>query len=66
LLFRRAQRLVLALDRLSRTTNHEVAAAANNSALSALFEDVRARPDFQPAQFAADLASFRTTMERGP
>jgi len=66
LLFRRAQRLVLALDRHSRATNHQVAAAANNSALSALFEDVRARPDFQPTKFAADLASFRTTMERAP
>ena len=40
------------------------AASATNSALSALFEDVRARPDFQPAKFAADLASFRATMER--
>jgi hypothetical protein len=66
LLFRRAQRLVLALDRLSRATNHQVAASATNSALSALFEDIRARPDFQPAKFATDLASFRTTMERAP
>jgi Cytochrome c554 and c-prime len=66
LLFRRAQRLVLALDRLIRATNHQVAASDTKSALSALFEDVRARPDFQPAKFAADLASFRTTTERAP
>jgi hypothetical protein len=66
LLFRRAQRLTLALDRLSRATKHRATASASNSAVSALIEDVRAGPDFQPAKFAADLASFRATMERGP
>ena len=66
LLFRRAQRLVLALDRLSRVVDPRIVASATNSALSALFEDIRARPDFNPAKFAADLASFRATMEPGP
>jgi hypothetical protein len=66
LLFRRAQRLVLALDRLWHGVIPRIVASATNSALSALFEDVRARPDFQPAKFAADLASFRATIERGP
>jgi hypothetical protein len=66
LLFRRAQRLVLALDRLSRATNHQVAASTASAAPAALFEDVRARPDFQPAKFAADLATFRTTIEPTP
>ncbi len=61
LLFRRAARLVLALDRLSRAVG-----STPNPALAALVEDVRAQPDFQPAKFAADLATFRTTMERTP
>jgi hypothetical protein len=65
-LFRRAQRLVLALDRLSRARNHQVAASPTNAAPAALFEDVRARADFQPAKFAADLATFRTTIEPIP
>jgi len=62
LLFRRAQRLVLALDRLSRAAGPQ-AGAAN---LGALFADVQTRPDFQPAKFAADLKTFRTTLERAP
>jgi hypothetical protein len=66
LLFRRAQRLVLALDRLARVVDHLAAAAPRSPALTALFEDVRVRPDFQPAKFAADLESFRATIERGP
>ncbi len=61
LLFRRAARLVLALDRLSHAIG-----STPNPALDALVEDVRVRPDFQPAKFAADLATFRTTMERTP
>jgi len=63
--FPHAQRLVLALDRLSGARENGKEAAAR-SALAVLFEDIRARPDFQPAKFAADLASFRATMERGP
>jgi hypothetical protein len=66
LLFRRAARLVLALDRLSHAVDHEVAASAPSAALHALFEDVRARTDFQPAKFATDLATFRKTMEGAP
>jgi len=66
LLFRRAQRLVLALDRLSRALDHQMTASATSSALATLFEDVRARSDFQPAKFAVDLATFRTTMEGAP
>ena len=37
-----------------------------NPALTPLFEDVRARPQFQPAKFAADLAIFRATIESTP
>ena len=65
LLFRRAQRLVLALDRLSRPMG-QATVSTRNPALAALFEDVRVRPDFQPAKFTADLASFRTTVEHAP
>ncbi|MGH8094565.1 MAG: multiheme c-type cytochrome [Chthoniobacterales bacterium] len=66
LLFRRAQRLVLALDRLSRAINHQAAASPPGAALAALLKDVRVRDDFQPAKFAADLVTFRTTMEQTP
>jgi len=66
LLFRRAQRLVLALDRLSRAADHREPAVTVHPALVALFEDVRVRSDFQPAKFAADLATFRATMEHPP
>jgi hypothetical protein len=65
LLFRRAARLVLALDRLSHALSHEAAAAPPSVTLTHLFEDVRTLP-FQPAKFAADLATFRTTSERAP
>ncbi len=66
LLFRRAERLVLALDRLARAGGHQAAASTTSSALATLFEDIRARSDFQPAKFAADLATFRVTMEGAP
>jgi hypothetical protein len=59
LLFQRATRLVLALDRLSRAMDHQA------PAIAPLIQDLRASP-FQPAQFAADLVTFRTTIERAP
>lgn len=59
LLCARGVRLVLALDRLSRTPDRQV------PDLSPLFQDVRAVP-FQPAKFAADLSIFRTTLKRAP
>jgi hypothetical protein len=63
LLFRRAQRLVLALDRLSNVVNRQ-SPAAKNPALAKLFEDVRSRADFQAQRFAEHLRSFRATIER--
>ncbi len=66
LLYRRAQRLVLALDRLSRATNHQMAATPMSPALRDLFQDVRSPADFQSAKFVADLATFRTTIGRAP
>ena len=64
LLFRQAQRLVLALDRLSNVVNSQVAGEAKNPALNQLFEDVRSRANFQSSLFAEHLKSFRATTER--
>ena len=64
LLFRRAQRLVLALDRLSNAVSSQAPVAVKNPALAQLFEDVRSRADFQPARFAEHLRSFRATIEQ--
>ena len=61
-LFRRAQRLVLALDRFSAAVGHEQPGAAKNPALNQLLDDVRSRADFQPQRFAEHLRSFRGTI----
>ena len=58
LLFRRAQRLVLALDRLSRATNYLAAPQWKSSELGPLFEHLRSQADFQPVRFSEDLARF--------
>jgi hypothetical protein len=63
-LFRRAQRLVLALDRLSAAVMHEGPGAVKNPALTKLFEDVRSRADFQVPRFVEHLRSFRATIEQ--
>jgi hypothetical protein len=62
-LFRRAQRLVLALDRLSDVVNSPAPSAAKNPALNQLFEDVRSRADFQAPRFVDHLRSFRATIK---
>jgi hypothetical protein len=62
LLFRRAQRLVLALDRLSVAATHEGSSAPKNSALTQLFEDVRLRTDFEAARFVEHLRNFRASI----
>ena len=66
LLYRRAQRVVPALDRLFRATNPHAAAPPMSPTLRDLFQDVRSPADFQPAKFVADLATFRATIERAP
>ena len=66
LLFARATRLVLALDRLARARTPAALTPATAAALQTLFEDVRDRPDFAPGKFSADLAIFRTTLETAP
>lgn len=63
-LFRRAQRLVLALDRLSSAIRRQTQVAGKNPELARLFEDLRSRSDFQALRFAEHLASFRATIGR--
>jgi hypothetical protein len=61
-LFRRAERLVLALDRLSDAVAHEPTREVKNPKLVQLFEDVRSPSDFQVAQFVEHLKSFHATI----
>jgi hypothetical protein len=64
LLFRRAQRLVLALDRLSSALSSHAPGAAKNPALMQLFEDIRSHAGFQPSRFAEHLRGFRATIQQ--
>jgi len=64
LLFRRAQRLVLALDRLSVAATREASSTQKNPELTQLFEDVRSRTDFQAPRFAEHLRNFRATIDQ--
>jgi Cytochrome c554 and c-prime len=63
LLFRRAQRLVLALDRLSNVVGSKVPGTAKNPALAQLFEDVQSRADFQAPRFVEHVRNFRATIK---
>ena len=63
LLFRRAQRLVLALDRLANAVSSEAPGTAKNPSLTQLFEDVRSRADFQAPRFVEHLRNFRATIK---
>jgi len=64
LLFRRAQRLVLALDRLSVALSRTAPDLAKDRALNQLFDDIRSSTDFQPARFAEHLRNFRNIIEQ--
>ncbi|HEY2713491.1 MAG TPA: multiheme c-type cytochrome [Chthoniobacterales bacterium] len=66
LLFRRASRLVLGLDRLSRSLPQQTNSATINTALETLRADARRQSEFQPAKFATDLAIFRGTITTMP
>jgi len=57
---RRAERLVLALDRLTAALP-QVNSAANQS-LNKLFADAQSLPDFDPQQFAKDLNTFHSSV----
>jgi hypothetical protein len=62
-LFRRAQRLVLALDRFSAAVIHQEPGVAKNPALTQLLEDIRSRADFQVPRFAEHLRIFYATIK---
>ena len=62
-LFQRAARLVLALDRLSRALRPAKGQSQVVPGLQALFEDVRTMANFQPEKFARDLIAFRATIK---
>jgi len=67
LLFRRAQRLVLALGRLSNAVSSEPPGTAKNPALTQLFDDVRSRADPGPparARLAGRDAVDRQRLDR--
>src|SRR6266566_595886 len=63
LLFCRAQRLVLALGRLSNAVSNEPPGTAKNPALTQLFDDVRSRADFQAPRFVEHVRNFRATIK---
>jgi hypothetical protein len=62
LLSRRAERLVLALDRLLPEIRGARANAAVNDSLNKLFADAQSLPDFDPNQFANDLNTFHSSV----
>ena len=59
---RRAERLVLALDRLARGLSDASTNAAVNESLNKLFADAQSLPDFDPQQFAKDLNTFHSSV----
>jgi hypothetical protein len=58
---RRAELLVLALDRLGNGLNAYTNSVANQS-LNKLFADAQSLPDFNPNQFANDLNTFHSSV----
>jgi len=61
---RRAERLVLALDRLLLTQKQPPPAAEHN--LNQLFKLAQSVPDFDPAAFAATLNQFADSLKTNP
>ena len=61
---RRAERLVLALDRLVMGLGNAAADPALSRALDRLFDAAQALPDFDPNQFADNLKEFHTGVSR--
>jgi hypothetical protein len=60
---RRAERLVLALDRLSLAQKSFVSRNASNGKLNRLFELVQSLPDFDPSKFAEALNQFSLSLD---
>jgi hypothetical protein len=65
LLFWRAQRLVLALERLSDFANRAKPGAPRPPELAALRQDLRWSGEFDPAQFASRLTQYRLSLAGG-
>jgi hypothetical protein len=63
---RRAERLVLALDRLTLALPKPEQSEALNTALKKLFADAQSLPDFQPATFAEHLKEFQKVLSEPP
>ena len=62
LLSRRAERLVLALDRLVPELPGAATNSAINQSLNKLFADAQSLPNFDPKQFANDLNTFHSSV----
>lgn len=60
---RRAERLVLALDRLASGLKDDALAKRLDAPLAKLFKAAQSLPEFNPAQFADDLDSFQKTLD---
>lgn len=59
-----AERLVLALDRLTTGMDATRTNAAVNDSLNRLFADAQSLPDFDPKRFATDLNTFHSSVAR--
>ena len=59
---RRAERLVLALDRLTLSLPDAGANSVVNQSLNKLFADAQSLPDFDPKKFAEDLNTFHSSV----
>ena len=59
---READRLVLALDRLTLDVSGAATNTAVNESLNKLFADAQSLPDFDPQQFAKDLNTFHSSV----
>jgi hypothetical protein len=60
---RRAERLVLGLDRLSIALGATQTHSALDAQLNAMFHDTQSVPDFKPAKFAGQLAKFKEQLQ---
>jgi len=63
---RRAERLVLALDRLTLALPKSEQTEALDAELKKLFADAQSLPDFQPASFADHLVEFQKALPAAP
>ena len=62
--FRRAQRLVLALERLTNAEQESAIGSPRADGLASLRDATASLPNFDPAQFARNLSDFRMNLDR--